>query len=378
VREVRVYSPEIPDVAAEVVRRLQYFANGNKLAVVCGREAFGKHGRSAGTEAVYVYTVASDSACEVFPYSNSEWYGQFLSRTQTPIPVISPDGAFLTFELNSDCYEEPWFGSSGEGNWVEFVDLAKLEEGALLGCRLPSCSRGVSELMFTQDGKELIAVRNIEQNGQFAPDVVRFDMAVLYAPPLRWEEKQNPLTLQKYQFPLYNANWQGGMALPPVERFVAAALSTDGQLLAVGSEQGGVHVADLKKKMVVASFPWEGRAVRDRAAMRVAFGPNAERVVMLANGRLFSRPLGQGKAWQTKSTLGYAHDFAFHPSGNIFCAAFADGQARYLDSRTGAVKQSFRWSKKPKPLYSVAFAPDGLTCAAGGENGRLVIWDVDL
>jgi hypothetical protein len=41
------------------------------------------------------------------------------------------------------------------------------------------------------------------------------------------------------------------------------------------------------------------------------------------------------------------------------------------------VRQSFKWAKKPKPLYSVAFAPDGLTCAAGSENGKVILWDVD-
>jgi len=56
---------------------------------------------------------------------------------------------------------------------------------------------------------------------------------------------------------------------------------------------------------------------------------------------------------------------------------FEDGQARYLDPRAGAVRQSFKWAKKPAPLYSVCFAPDGLTsdaldtpiCILGAERG---------
>ena len=76
--------------------------------------------------------------------------------------------------------------------------------------------------------------------------------------------------------------------------------------------------------------------------------------------------------------LGRVNDFAFHPDGRVLCVVFEDGQARFLDPHTGAVRQAFKWAKKPKPLYSVAFAPDGLTCAVGSENGKVIVWDVDV
>jgi WD40 repeat protein len=41
------------------------------------------------------------------------------------------------------------------------------------------------------------------------------------------------------------------------------------------------------------------------------------------------------------------------------------------------VRQSFKWAKKPKPLHAVCFAPDGLTCAVGGADGKVIVWDVD-
>ncbi len=35
----------------------------------------------------------------------------------------------------------------------------------------------------------------------------------------------------------------------------------------------------------------------------------------------------------------------------------------------------FDW--KIGKVRSLAFAPDGMTCAAGGSTGRVVLWDVE-
>jgi WD40 repeat protein len=155
------------------------------------------------------------------------------------------------------------------------------------------------------------------------------------------------------------------------------AVSADGRLVATGMVDGTVHVVSLGSDRV-RSFPWEGRPnVRDRAPGRVGFDPAGKWVAAVADGRVFARPLTDkaGSAWRTKSTLGYVRDFAFHPSGHPLAVVDESGHARYLDPATGAVRQSFRWGRTP--LYSVAFSPDGLTCAAGTGAGRVVIWDVD-
>lgn len=61
--------------------------------------------------------------------------------------------------------------------------------------------------------------------------------------------------------------------------------------------------------------------------------------------------------------------------GRVLLTAGADGFARFWDAATGAEVRSFAWDIGK--VYCAAFSPDGLTCAAGGTNGQVVVWDVD-
>ena len=356
-RELQV-CPPTKRRTVDVVRRLEFRANGAELVVLCGTETMTEDGRSGFTNKLHVYDCMGDSARELF----AGWFFYESLDERTPDPIISPNSELIAFEHIGGY----------DGTYIYFEGLTDAEGASPLFPSLPG-GHGTGGLVFTRDGTELIAVRNYVTNGAFAPDVVRFKIASLFN-VLGMEEKINPLNGKPYQARIYDVRWQEGLTLPLGERLVTASLSADDRLLVVGGNEGAWHVADLEQE-VLASFPWEGRKLRDRSAVRVELSPDAKWVVMLANGRLFARPLGEGAAWQTKNTLGYAHDFAFHPAGRTLCAVFADGRAHVLDALTGKVSQSFRWSKKP--LYSVAFAPDGLTCAAGGQNGRIVVWDVD-
>ncbi len=356
-REIQMYPPK-KRRPPDLVRKLQFTANGRELAAwVDQARRVSARGRTlVAVTNLYACDLASGTGQLLEDEGLGDQWGETLSD-----PVLSPDGRYLVTEMRLNEHHE---------NVLSVFD--RHDPGAPL---VPTTSIGFSGFFFTTDGAALVAVRNGQEYEDDARDVARFELAKLTAPPTRFKEKVNPLTLQPMRVAVRNLKWKSLLARPPWLRASTAALSADGRFLAVGDVQGVVHVTDLKKKAVIATLPPEKPALRYRVAERIALDPSAKWLVRLGGGRLFARPLGEGKAWQTKHSLGYAYDFAFHPTGRILCAVFPDGQARYFDPLTGAVREAFRWGRKP--LHAVAFSPDGLMCAAGGENGRVVLWDVD-
>ena len=66
---------------------------------------------------------------------------------------------------------------------------------------------------------------------------------------------------------------------------------------------------------------------------------------------------------------------AFHPSGRWLAATSNDASVKLYDVATWEVTRTFDW--KIGRLRSVAFTPDGTVAAAGGDKGRVVVWDFD-
>ena len=65
----------------------------------------------------------------------------------------------------------------------------------------------------------------------------------------------------------------------------------------------------------------------------------------------------------------------FLPGGATVLTAGMDGTARLWEANTGAEMRAFDWGIGKVRVAAVS--PDGLTCAAGGESGQIVLWDVD-
>ena len=66
----------------------------------------------------------------------------------------------------------------------------------------------------------------------------------------------------------------------------------------------------------------------------------------------------------------------FLPGGGTVLTAAMDGTVRLWDSTTGAETRSFDWGIGK--VQAAAVSPDGTLCAAGGDDGHLVVWDVDV
>jgi WD40 repeat protein len=66
----------------------------------------------------------------------------------------------------------------------------------------------------------------------------------------------------------------------------------------------------------------------------------------------------------------------FLPGGNLVLTAAMDGTVRIWNAHTGTEERAFDWGIGKVRIAAVS--PDGTMCAAGGDEGRLVVWDVDL
>jgi WD40 repeat protein len=112
-------------------------------------------------------------------------------------------------------------------------------------------------------------------------------------------------------------------------------------------------------------------------ASAVAFTPDESRIAVAFGHRaaswrldhLLARPL----LLRGHSLLVRA--LGFLPGGELLLTAGLDGTARIWDVETGAERRTFDWGIGK--IRVAAVAPDGLTCAAGGDRGQIVVWDVD-
>jgi WD40 repeat protein len=148
----------------------------------------------------------------------------------------------------------------------------------------------------------------------------------------------------------------------------AMAFNSNDSLLASGGA-GGFTVWDLGKGESIAV--WSGPTIE-----RILFAPEGGNVAVLTNEALHLRHSATGEAiyaLETNSGKPFA-DFAFSPDGRTL-ATSVGSIVQFWDAATGQPRQEFNWGIGN--IRALAFAPDGLTAAAGSDRGQIVLWDLD-
>jgi WD40 repeat protein len=113
-------------------------------------------------------------------------------------------------------------------------------------------------------------------------------------------------------------------------------------------------------------------------AMAVAFTPDESRVCAAFGHRaaIFRRDEPHEPPVKLRGHKQQVRAVGFLPGGGTVLTAAMDGTVRLWDANTGAEQRSFDWGIGKVRI--AAISPDGTTCAAGSDDGRLVVWDVDL
>lgn len=169
------------------------------------------------------------------------------------------------------------------------------------------------------------------------------------------------------------ANWGPDVVLHApgaYTRFTSVAFDPTGARVAANGLNRAV-VWDRATGAVRHSFPHP----KSDVLSAVAFAPDGETLAYSQGKAAVLQPLDGAEQVVLAGHALFVRAIGFTPDGRTVMTAASDGTVRFWDAASGAPGRVFDWGIGR--VYSAAFAPGGLTCAAGGEDGRLVVWDVD-
>ncbi len=153
--------------------------------------------------------------------------------------------------------------------------------------------------------------------------------------------------------------------------FWASALSHDGNLLAVGSGGGSIHLVDTRTGNRISTFKAHSDSVDG-----LAFSPDGSTLVSGSeDSKIHLWEVTTQKRQQTLTRLSSTHAIAFSPDGK-----------RVANGNFGGGLQSWNLETKQKivtfkghtdAIRALAFSPDGKILASGGWDATIRLWNTD-
>jgi WD40 repeat protein len=150
----------------------------------------------------------------------------------------------------------------------------------------------------------------------------------------------------------------------------ALAFRADGQILAVGSDDGVVRLWDVPKRSLLAEL-----AQHDSSVSAVAFSPDGQTIAAAAEdksiclwdtakGRFKGRLIGHSDRIQA---------LAWHPAGKLLVSGGWDTTARVWD--VSAAETKMLLNGHAECVTAMAFSPDGQVLACADSEFHIWLWD---
>ncbi|MFO0825560.1 MAG: WD40 repeat domain-containing protein [Gemmataceae bacterium] len=227
-------------------------------------------------------------------------------------------------------------------------------------------------ITFSPDGRWLFCAE--EWNSITA--IVCADVRKLFAKPLLKDPGINRLTGKPLRF-VEPTIWARLATLPERVEASVVEVTPDNRLVGAGTTTGDTHLIRVRDGVTLGVLERKkAKRTDDQRVQRLAFSPSGKQLGVIVDGMLRVWDVKTTKLlWDAEDAKAHATDLAYHPTGNTIAIARSDGAAVFLDATSGKLQKRYDW--KVGQLNSIAFSPDGLTCAAGGEKGQVVVWDVD-
>jgi WD40 repeat protein len=132
-----------------------------------------------------------------------------------------------------------------------------------------------------------------------------------------------------------------------------------------------VHLRESPGGRTLRTIPGWGQGVR-----YLAFSPDGSTLAGAAGPRLRIWDLvNDREIVEHKRGPKHFQGLAFSADGRYLTTVSNDTSVRLWDARSWIESGTFQWDIGR--LLNIAFAPDGLRAAAGSDQGKIVIWDVE-